>query len=306
MDKKISIIVPIYNVEQFLDKCVASIINQTYRNLEIILVDDGSPDNCGKLCDEWAKKDDRIKVIHKENGGLSDARNAGVEIASGDYIGFVDSDDYIESQMYEKLVNIVENGNVDIAFCDNDYVTSSGDILSSGHEGIFEGAFEGEEIMRVVSFGNPYYITAVNKIYRTELAKSIKFPKGKWHEDEFTTHHFITNCNRIACTREVLYHYVKHEGSITQSGFSEKRLDAIDALLDRYEHFKALGYKGHANHTIIMAYGKIVNYIKDASFPEHKKIFKLKIKEIRKALLRVSALRYLKLYILYLRKSMRV
>ena len=113
----ISVIVPIYNVEKYVNKCVGSIVNQTYTNLEIILVDDGSPDRCPEICDEWAKKDSRIKVIHKKNGGLSDARNAGMKIASGDYIAFVDSDDWIAPEMYERLLMAIKNDNSDIAAC---------------------------------------------------------------------------------------------------------------------------------------------------------------------------------------------
>ena len=113
----ISVIVPVYNVEKYLDKCIQSIVDQTYTNLEIILVDDGSPDNSGAICDEWAEKDNRIKVIHKANGGLSDARNAGLDIATGEYIAFVDSDDYIELDFYDKLYNVIKATNCDISIC---------------------------------------------------------------------------------------------------------------------------------------------------------------------------------------------
>ena len=114
---KISVIIPVYNVEEYLDKCVTSVLNQTYKNLEIILVDDGSPDNCPKMCDEWAKKDKRIKVVHKKNGGLSDARNSGIEVCTGEYIGFVDSDDYIDKQMYKELLKRIESTNSDMVMC---------------------------------------------------------------------------------------------------------------------------------------------------------------------------------------------
>ena len=117
MSKKISIIVPIYNVEQYLDKCVESLVNQTYKNLEIILVDDGTKDKSGEMADLWSIKDDRIKVIHKKNGGLSDARNAGIKIATGEYITFMDSDDYINYRMYEILMNNLEKYNADISVC---------------------------------------------------------------------------------------------------------------------------------------------------------------------------------------------
>ena len=115
MSKLISVIVPVYNVEKYLEKCVSSIVNQTYKNLEIMLVDDGSTDSSGKMCDEFAKKDDRIKVIHKPNGGLSDARNSALKIAKGDYIGFVDSDDYIADDMFETLCDLMEDNNSDIS-----------------------------------------------------------------------------------------------------------------------------------------------------------------------------------------------
>ena len=111
MGELISVIIPIYNVEAYLDECIASVIAQTYSNLEIILVDDGSPDNCPQMCDEWAAKDSRIRVIHKENGGLSDARNAGIDIATGEYIAFVDSDDWIVPEMYEKMLAALKTEN---------------------------------------------------------------------------------------------------------------------------------------------------------------------------------------------------
>ena len=117
MDEKVSIIVPVYNVEKYLDKCIESIVNQTYRNIEIILVDDGSPDKCPEICNEWAKKDDRIKVIHKENGGLSSARNAALEIAQGDYITFVDSDDWIENDMIQSMLTCAAKNDADIVCC---------------------------------------------------------------------------------------------------------------------------------------------------------------------------------------------
>ena len=117
MSDKISIIVPIYNVKKYIQQCVESLINQTYKNLEIILIDDGSTDGCGELCDEFGKKDQRIHVIHKQNGGLSDARNKGIDVASGDYIGFVDSDDWISHNMYEKMLSSLKSVNADIAVC---------------------------------------------------------------------------------------------------------------------------------------------------------------------------------------------
>ena len=128
---KVSIVVPIYNVEKYLEQCIDSIINQTLKEIEIILVDDGSPDNCPQICDDYVKKDSRIKVVHKTNGGLSSARNAGIEIATGDYIGFVDSDDYIELDMYEKMYNIAIENNVDFVMSDYYSVSNEGKVRAT-------------------------------------------------------------------------------------------------------------------------------------------------------------------------------
>ena len=137
---KVSIVVPIYNVEKYLKQCIESIINQTLQDIEIILVDDGSPDNCPQICDEYAKKDSRIKVVHKKNGGLSSARNAGIEVATGDFIGFVDSDDYIELDMYEKMYNIAKENHVDFVVSDYYKVSDKGKIITTidMNEGIYD------------------------------------------------------------------------------------------------------------------------------------------------------------------------
>ncbi|MBR1540013.1 MAG: glycosyltransferase [Clostridia bacterium] len=135
-EELISIIVPVYKVEKYLDKCINSIVSQTYKNLEVILVDDGSPDSCGKMCDEWTQKDTRIKVIHKENGGLSDARNFGLDCAKGKYIQFVDSDDYIEKDMIEFLYKNLKENNADISICSN-YMVDEENVINVGTRKIF-------------------------------------------------------------------------------------------------------------------------------------------------------------------------
>ena len=138
MKDLITVVIPIYKVEQYLDKCIQSIINQTYKNLQIILVNDGSPDNCGKICDEYALKDNRIEVIHKINGGLSDARNVGIGRAKGKYIGFVDSDDYIEKDMYENMYNLLEERNADVCICNFYNVIENNNIIKNPNNGIQE------------------------------------------------------------------------------------------------------------------------------------------------------------------------
>ena len=175
----ISIVVPIYKVEKYINKCIESILNQTYKNLEIILVDDGSPDNCGKIADEYAKKDNRIKVIHKKNGGLSDARNAGIDIVKGKYIAFVDSDDYIEKEYIEIMYNAIRTNKVKIVQCGINKVNDDGKVLDS------YGYLDNELInsKRIIEEKYTKYpisnVVAWNKLYSTDLFKDIRYPVRK-------------------------------------------------------------------------------------------------------------------------------
>lgn len=240
MNDLISIIVPIYSVEKYLHKCVDSIINQTYQNLEIILVDDGSPDKCGEICDEYEKKDSRIKVIHKENGGLSDARNAGIDAAKGEYLAFIDSDDYIALNMIETLHNSISKDKSDLALCDFMYVYEDYNeiekikISSPIKNELISGR---DALKKLVESKNWYYVIAVNKLYRKKLFENIRFPKGKQHEDEFVVHRIFDKCNRISCIEKPMYFYVQRSFSIMNSSYSVKRLDAAEAYLDRIRFF---------------------------------------------------------------------
>ena len=167
MDEKISVIVPVYNVEQYLERCVESIINQTYKNLEIILVDDGSTDNSGKLCDELAKKDNRIKVIHKENGGLSDARNRGIEEAAANIVGFIDSDDYIDKDMYEVLFENLKKTGANLSMCGH-YDVFNG-IIPNQVENIEVKLLSPSQAIKMVMEAKILSVTAVNKLYKKDL-----------------------------------------------------------------------------------------------------------------------------------------
>ena len=238
MNELISIIVPVYMVEKYLDRCIESITNQTYKNLEIILVDDGSPDNCPEICDKWAEKDSRIKVIHKENGGLSDARNAGVAVATGDYIGFVDSDDYIEPDMYEKLLDVIHQTNAEIASCkfrhvyENNYApipdNNTNQITVTDTEPALDCLIIDYLIRQVVW----------NKIYKATIVKEIPFDIGKYHEDEFWSYKVIGKAAIIAYIDYTGYNYLQRQGSIMGSSYSLKRLDAIEAKCLRQEYLK--------------------------------------------------------------------
>lgn len=235
----ITIIVPVYNVEGYICKCIDSILCQTYKNLEIILVDDGSPDRCGEICDEYAKRDMRIRVIHKENGGLSDARNTGIESATGDYIAFVDSDDYIAPDMYEKLYNAVKVNSADMSICSFHCVNENGDPIEcqNMYNPISNSVLSGIEVFEGKLAENQYWywVVAWNKLYKSSLFDNIRFPVGKQHEDEFVAHHIYSIARKVACCGNKMYYYVKRADSIMSKKYTYKRLDACEAFLDRAE-----------------------------------------------------------------------
>ena len=238
----ISVVVPIYNVEQYLERCINSILQQTYQNLEIILVDDGSPDNSGVICDSYLSLDQRIKVIHKKNGGLSDARNAGLEIASGEFIAFIDSDDTIMPEMIEKLYQRIDTDRSDMAFCGYRQVSPNGDILSE----VFlpDNVLTGFDALKV-SYEDQgvLYTIACNKLYKKHLFQDIRYPVGKYHEDEFTTYLIIDQCNRVSVVKEALYIYYQRDDSIMQETYSVRRLDGVEASYKRYFYYKHKGGK---------------------------------------------------------------
>lgn len=240
---KISIIVPVYKVEPYLDKCVSSIVNQTYTNLEIILVDDGSPDNCPAMCDAWAEKDSRIRVIHKPNGGLSDARNAGMAAATGELMAFVDSDDRIAPDMYEHLYQRLTEDNSDIAACGVQMVwedkTPSRMLTRDGN-----CVLNQEEAMRAIIEESWLKQPVWYKIYKTELVRDILFPKGKYHEDVFWSYQAVGRAQKVSVSNHIGYYYLQRGGSIMGEGYSLKRLDAVEAKVQRcayiQERFPAL------------------------------------------------------------------
>ena len=237
MDDLISVIVPVYKVENYLDRCVESITNQTYKNLEIILVDDGSPDNCPRMCDEWSKKDSRIKVIHKENGGLSDARNAGMVIATGEVISFIDSDDYIDLNMYELLINKMHETDSDIVSCGVNWVDESGRVLKSDivlSDVVFSTVEAMKELLDDGALKQPVW----NRIYKREIALTIPFEKGKCHEDVFWSYQAVGKSKRICVINQVFYYYVQRSDSIMGRSFSETRLDALEANHNRCAYIK--------------------------------------------------------------------
>lgn len=230
---KISIIVPIYNVEKYLNRCIDSILNQTFVDFELILVDDGSHDNCGAICDEYVKKDKRIKVIHKENGGLSSARNAGIDIAQGEYLGFVDSDDWIHPQLLELSFSIIKKTEVDIVSFD--YIKIQKEKYNCEKINIEKEAanakiYEKEFIINNLynKFQQQIGVEAWKKIYKADIFKDLRFRKGIIHEDDDIFLDILFKVKKIAITNNVLYFYYMSNTSIMRSGFSEKELIRLD------------------------------------------------------------------------------
>lgn len=232
----ISVIIPVYKVEKYLEKCIESVLKQTYTNLQIILVDDGSPDNCGKICDEYAKKDSRIEVIHKANGGLSDARNVGINRANGRYIGFVDSDDYIKEDMYEKLINLIKEYNADVSICNLYDVIDGKEYVRNKDNGIHE--YSRIDILKEILLDKNIQSYAWNKLYKKELFDEIKYPIGKKYEDIGTTFYLFEKCNKIVVTSEPEYYYLKRADSLVNNVTESTILDYTEIIIQRYLYIK--------------------------------------------------------------------
>lgn len=238
----VSVIVPIYNVEEYLERCVDSILNQTFTDFELILVDDGSTDNSGQICDEYAESDERVKVIHKENGGLSDARNAGIDVSTGQYMMFVDSDDYIDPKMIEILYERILKDGSDIAVCNLLSVDENGNFMKDKNKTMAiseDSVYSGEQFLYVVASG---YVTACTKLYKSEIFDSIRFPKGKLNEDVFVSYQTVERCKLVSCVAKALYFYRKRNTSIMNSSYSIRRLDAVEGYIVMAETLFVKGF----------------------------------------------------------------
>lgn len=229
----VSVVVPIYNTERYLDKCVWSLANQTLRDIEIILVDDGSTDGSPTKCDEWAVRDERIRVIHKENGGLSDARNTGALAARADYVGFVDSDDYVDAEMFACLYDAICTQGVDLATCDVTYEPSGRreefDVPGACENGVY--VMGAETALREAVLSRLPRIWVPVKLYPRRLFdEGFALPLGKTYEDAYTIVDLLSRVKTVSVDPRGFYHYVRHEGeTITTASFSRKSFDVIDA-----------------------------------------------------------------------------
>ncbi len=224
----ISVVIPVYNVKKYLNKCVDSVISQTYSNIEIILVDDGSNDGCAEICDNYKMLDNRIIVIHKENGGLSDARNVGIDICKGKYITFIDSDDYVECNYIEYLYIIISENNADLSICEYKYISENNKVLNKfNNDECIKILKKKEALMELcneVFFSN----SAWAKLYLTEHFKDIRYPVGRLFEDIPTTYKLFAKCNTIVFGGKPLYNYLYRNNAISKKEFTINRLDSIE------------------------------------------------------------------------------
>lgn len=242
----ISIIVPVYKVEKYLEECIQSVLSQTYRNLEIIFVDDGSPDDCGKICDKYAAQDDRIKVIHKENAGVARARNSGLDIARGDLISFIDSDDYVAADAYERLFRVMTASDADcvVGSCvmvyedENGNVVKKDDAVSTPEQETNYEVRSSEEAMKdVLIKGSAVW----NRLFKRHVFETLRFPVGRVNDDEVTALHAYDLCKKIVFTKIPAYFYRIRANSITTSAFSLRKVDVFYNSRDNLEFVS----KGH-------------------------------------------------------------
>lgn len=239
METAISVIVPIYRVEKYLPACIDSILNQTFTDFELILVDDGSPDRCPEICDETAKRDARVRVIHQANQGLSAARNAGIEAARGAWLSFVDSDDYIAPQFYEKLYQTAQRTDADCVMCSVQNVDESGKLIDSALMRVADEVKTGQEVLRKIGRDDVTpYLTAWNKLYRRKLFNTLRYPAGRQNEDVFVFAELFCQVQRAVCVAEPLYFYRKRIGSIMNSVVTLRNLDEMWAYVNCFEHLQ--------------------------------------------------------------------
>lgn len=239
MKPLISVVIAAYKIEKYLGECIESIQKQTYENLEIIVVNDGSPDRCHDIAAEYAENDKRVIVLDKENGGLSDARNAGIAIAKGEYIVIIDGDDWIEPDMIESLYDKLVQENADLCICNIQVVDDNKNPIElSANAAIKNEVLNKQEMYeRIVKAPNWFYVVAWNKLYKKSIFDDVKYKKGKIHEDELAIHHIVDKCERVATIDKKLYNYVQRNNSITHNGYRIQQLDIVEAFADRTDYF---------------------------------------------------------------------
>lgn len=248
----ISVIIPVYNVEKYLDRCVRSVLNQTYGDMEILLVDDGSTDGSGAMCDAYQNMDVRVHSIHKQNGGLSDARNYGIDRAGGEYLFFVDSDDWIHVRTLEILHEKMKEHHADIAVCEYREVTEEEEPTDILLGDVTCTVYQNREVFRPLFEKNTKTVVAWNKLYRREVFEDIRYPKGKLHEDEYVIHRLLYRAGSLVWCEVPLYYYLKRSGSITGNMKKQNILDGWEAMRGRQQFLEEKGLLQEAEDTRII------------------------------------------------------
>jgi glycosyltransferase involved in cell wall biosynthesis len=301
-DELISVIVPVFNVEKYLDKCIFSIKSQSYKNLEIILVNDGSPDNCPAICDQHAINDLRIKVIHKINGGLSSARNAGLDIATGKYVTFVDSDDYVTQDYIEVLFNILKKTDSQISV-GNISVVKSEEFANKNNLNLsesFKVFSPAEAVMNMYDYEKNLslqFVTVWGNLYKKYLFESLRFPVGKINEDEYLNYKLFFLANRISYNSKEIYCYLIRDGSIMNSSYSLSMLAKLQALEERIIFFEKSDFTKILNKTRYLYFHNLLFHLYKLKlfFPDDLEIYKLlefKYYKLCKELVNNSGLNY--------------
>lgn len=286
----ISVIVPVYNVEQYLRPCLDSLLGQTYRELEILLIDDGSPDGSGAICDEYAEKDGRIRVFHTENRGVSAARNLGLKEAKGDYIGFVDSDDWIEPEMYELLTRNLEETGSDVSICGIYY-----ENLKLGKKAFSaETVFRDGEILEAL-MAKKITVHIWNKLYRRKVLDHVSFPEGIVFEDEYFIFDAMDSAETVSLITPQLYHYRKREQSISTTRNAKTLIDYAESRIARYNILKAKHkdllqkYNDKVLRNLASGFARVWRYWHGCT-PEEKKKYKGRISEMKKTVRKIFPL----------------
>lgn len=250
---KISIIVPVYNCEKYISNCINSILEQSFKDFELILVDDGSSDRSFEICESFAKKDNRVRAIHQPNSGVSRARNRGLDEAKGEYIGFVDGDDCVDKEMYKRLYKNLADNNADISICGIvNYFLKKNGITEKVRQSQVDGfwIFSGEQALKEALQSRLYSVNPVNKLFKKELFDKLRYPEGKISEDAFLIPVVISKAGKVVYDSKPMYYYLRRENSITTSNFSDRDWDVVEA------------YKNHLN----MVSEKFPNLKKVAKF----------------------------------------
>lgn len=245
MQPRVSVIIPVYNVAPYLAECLDSVCRQTYQELDILVIDDGSTDGSSQICEDYAIKDSRIRVFHKENGGLSDARNYGLDKMLGDYVTFIDSDDRVTEDYVACLVAAALKYDVPFVLATFSYLTKDG-LKPSNSFPYYEELMSERDYLHRLYYSKTILIGSFNmswgKLFHRLLFRDIRFPVGKLHEDVFTTYKLAIEAGQIVCLNTFLYHYRQRDNSIMTSPYSLRRLDALEGLAERLTYLEERGY----------------------------------------------------------------